>query len=91
MNSFERGLVVGYEDNYTLTLDSDYLAGDTIASASATADSTLLSIDLVESSSSVISATCTGIALGSATIEYSWTLDSGRSRCKKCTIFIEEC
>jgi hypothetical protein len=91
MTTFERPLLISKIDNFTFTLASKYLANEVITSATVTTASGLLTIGTVSNSTNVISALCTGVAEGTAVLEYSWILTSGRSGCKKVTTIIKNC
>ena len=90
MFDFERPLKVGKIDNYTLTLKADYLNGETLSSANVTTTDAGITIDAVTFSGSVISASCTGVNAGSATLHYSWVTPS-RSGCESHAVIIEAC
>ena len=90
MSDFERPLKVGKIDNYTLTLKTAYLDGEAINSANVTTTDTGLTIGAVSFSGAVISASCTGVTAGSATLHYSWVTPS-RSGCESHAVIIEAC
>ena len=90
MSTFERPLIVGKKDNYTLTLSSRYLAGEVITSSTVTTASALLTIDTVSNDGVTISALCAGVGVGSAELEFEWATAT-RSGCQKHTVVIEEC
>tara|TARA_R110000772_G_scaffold9722_1_gene31774 strand:- start:6122 stop:6394 length:273 start_codon:yes stop_codon:yes gene_type:complete len=90
MATFDRPLKVGKFDNYTLTLSSNYLAGEVLISADVTSEDTDITIDSVTFSGSVISASCTGNSEGSALLHFNWTTAS-RSGCETHVLVILPC
>ena len=90
MSTFERPLMVGKKDNYTLTLSGQYLAGEVITSSTVTTASALLTIDTDSNDGVTISALCTGVSAGDAELEFNWSTAT-RSGCEKHSVIIEQC
>lgn len=90
MAVFERPLKVGKIDNFTLTLASGYLDGETIATASVTTASESLTVNSVSNDGVTISALCTGVSEGDAALEFEWATAT-RSGCENHTVVILPC
>ena len=90
MAVFERPLKVGKIDNFTLTLSSGYLNGESIVSVSVNTESLNLQIGDIVFDESKISALCSGVSEGSAQIHFDWAT-STRSGCETHTIIILAC
>lgn len=92
LTRFARPLIVDKRDNYTTTLDPDYLKSDLIVSATVVVvGDPLVTVEQVTVTGNVISAMCLGLAGGETKLKFSWVLTSTRSRCKKYIIVVEDC
>ena len=90
MSTFQRPLKVGKIDNFTFTLSSGYLNGETIESVSVTSESSNLQIGAIVFNEAVISFFCTGVSEGSAQVHFDWTTAT-RSGCEAHVIVILPC
>lgn len=85
MATFEKELKVNKVDTYSLTVDSEWLEGESIASHDVTVDS-LVSKDASIVDGNKVAVKITGISEGSSILHFSWVTSSGRSDCDKATV-----
>jgi hypothetical protein len=88
---FERPLKVGKTDNFTLTLDDSYLAGEVISSVNVSTENTDLTIDSFTHTANVISGIMTGNVAGKVEVHFEWVLPSTRSGCSDEIVIVLDC
>ena len=87
---YQKPLPVGKTGNYTLTVDSGWLNGETISSVSATVDSGGATVTLPTSNGNVLQAFFEGATVGRHKVEWEWATAT-RSDCYSTYLEVVEC
>lgn len=87
---YEKPLPVGKTGNYTLTVDSGWLGGDSITSVSASVPSGGATVTLPTSSGNVLQAFFEGVTVGRHEVEWEWATAT-RSDCYTVILDVVEC
>lgn len=86
---YDKPLPVGKTGNYTLTVDSGWLNGETISSVNVTADSGV-TITLPTPNGNVLQAFFEGVTVGRHAVEWEWSTAT-RSDCYTVYLSVVEC
>lgn len=91
MNVWDKKLVVGNTDNYSVTISANWLKGDvvngaTVTSTSDPADLTVGSNTILDGNT--ISVALTGVTSGYHPVHFEYTTQTGRSDCFEAVVYV---
>lgn len=92
MKIWEKNLAVGKTDNYSITINPEWLGSETLSNATAISDQsgTLITLGTTSIVGGSISVPITGIAAGYSKIEFDFNTAT-RSDCFEATLYTKEC